>query len=166
MKKLCTVAAAAFLSLAGLASAHEVTVGAIGISAPWARATAGMARNGGAFMTLTNTGKTDDTLLSAESDVAEKVELHTHIHEGDIMKMRQVESIPLPAGATVEMKPGSLHVMFVNLKEPLKQDDDIAVTLRFEKAGEVVLHVKVEGVGAMTNSSHVMGGTGGGHMKH
>ena len=64
--------------------------------------------------------------------------------EGDVMRMRQVDAIELPPGATVELKPGGMHLMLMGLKQPLKADDKVPLTLRFEKAGEVTVQMSVE----------------------
>ena len=67
--------------------------------------------------------------------------------QGDVMRMREVNAIDLPAGKTVELKPGGLHIMLVGLKAPLKAGERFAMKLRFEKAGEVTIDVPVEAVG-------------------
>ena len=82
--------------------------------------------------------------MAATTAVAKSVELHTMSMEGDVMKMRQLDAIELPKGAMVELKPGGLHLMLMGLKAPLKAGDTFPMTLRFEKAGEVVVTVKVE----------------------
>lgn len=161
----CALAVAAGLSAAAVAADASsdkkgpATVGAVEIHQPWARASAGMARAGGSFMTLVNTGETADALLSASSDVAATVELHTHIKEGDVMRMRPVERIDLPAGETVMLQPGGLHVMLIGLHAPLEENDSFDLTLTFEKAGETTVTVDVKGVGAMSAA----GGHGHGH---
>ena len=86
--------------------------GDISVDDPFARASAGMARVGAAFMTLRNAGS-DDKLVSASSPVAEHVELHGHIKDGDVMRMRSVESIDVPAGGSVQLAPGGLHLMLI-----------------------------------------------------
>jgi copper(I)-binding protein len=121
----------------------------IAVSGSWARATPGNAPNGAAFMTLTSHGAADK-LLAAEAKVAKSVELHTHIKDGEVMKMRQVSSIEIPAGKPVKMEPGGLHVMFLGLNAPLKEGDKFPLTLVFEKAGKVEVTVPVMGAGAMT----------------
>ncbi len=140
---------AAALSLATFAAhAHEFKAGAITISHPYARATAAGQPTGGGFMKLVNTGG-NDKLLSISAEVSKAVELHEMKMEGDVMKMRQVDGIELPAGKTVELKPGSYHVMFIGLKAPLKVGDSFPVKLKFEKAGEVVVSVSVSASGEM-----------------
>ena len=140
------------LGLAGLlvhADAHaaDFSRGAVTVSQPYARATAPGQPVGGGFMTIANKGA-DDRLLSATSKVAENIELHTMRMEGDVMRMRQVEAIALPAGQRVEFKPGALHMMFMGLKAPLKAGDKVPVTLKFEKAGELKVMLSVQAPGA------------------
>lgn len=133
------------LGLAALAaSAHEFKAGSLAIGHPYARATAAGQTIGGGFMKFTNDGAAADKLLAASAPVAGSVELHTMRMEGDVMRMRQVDAIELPPGATVELKPGGLHMMFIGLKQPLKAGDKFPLTLRFEKAGEVTVQVNVE----------------------
>jgi copper(I)-binding protein len=81
--------------------------------------------------------------------VADHAELHTHLNDNGVMKMRQIPDIPVEAGATVKLQPGGLHIMLMDLKQPLKEGDKIPMTLRFEKAGEVKVDVHVDKVGAM-----------------
>lgn len=156
------IAAAAFVIGAAAAHAADVQAGAVKIEQPWARASAGRAANGGAFMTLTNAGG-PDRLLKAASPVARTVELHTHINEDGVMKMRAVPAIDLPAGAKVELKPGSFHVMLIGLHAPLKEGTQFPLTLTFEKAGTVELQVPVRKPGAMDAMPQSM--PQGGHGK-
>ena len=131
----------------------------VGIDQAWMRATAPGARVAGGFMTLHNKGQAPDRLVAASSPVAERVELHTHVKEGSVMKMRQVPGVDVPANGRVVLKPGGAHLMFVNIKRPIKQGENVPVTLEFEKAGKVKAEYAVGGLGAM--------GAGGGHdMKH
>jgi copper(I)-binding protein len=136
------------ITLMASAAAKDTMAGNMHIVKPWARATAPTAQVGGGFMGLMNMGKTDDALLAVKASVSEKVELHTHSMDGGVMKMREVARIDVPAGKTVELKPGSFHVMFINLKAPLKKGDTIPVTLVFEKAGEVKVDMAVDAMGA------------------
>ena len=148
--KIKTVLATSLLALAALgtaAHAHSFKVGAIDIGHPYARATAAGQPTGGGFLKLTNGGG-DDRLLSATAAVAASVELHTMAMEGDVMRMRQVDAVALPAGSVVELKPGGLHIMFVGLKVPLKAGDKFPMKLTFERAGRVEVTVNVEAPGA------------------
>jgi len=146
----------------GAVSALPVGVAqAADIVAPWVRPTAPGAKVGGAFMTLMG-GKEADRLISGSSPVAGVVELHTHIMEGGVAKMRAIPAIDLPAGSMVELKPGGLHIMLINLKAPLKAGETIPLKLRFEKSGEIEVKVPVmarpTGGDGADNSSHEMHG--------
>ena len=101
----------------------------------WARATVAGQNMGGAFVNLTS--DQDATLVGATSSVSDKVELHTMKMDGEKMLMTQVPSIPLPANTKVELKPGSLHIMFMSLKAPLKEGDIVTLKLEIKnKAGK------------------------------
>ena len=140
-KPILSVAALVFAS--AFAHAHSFKLGDIDIGHPYARVTAPGQPIGGGYLKLDNKGR-DDKLLSARSAVSASVEIHSMSMEGDVMRMRQVDAIALPAGKTVELKPGGLHIMFVGLKAPLKAGDKFPMTLKFEKAGEVEVIVNVE----------------------
>ena len=83
-----------------------------------------------------STGAEDTALVAARSPVSEVVELHTHREENGVMRMRQVEKIELPAGETITLKPGGLHVMLIGLKQPLELDTEIPVSLVFADGSE------------------------------
>ncbi|WP_074221698.1 copper chaperone PCu(A)C [Rhodovulum sp. ES.010] len=135
-----------------LASALPALAGDIVIEDPYARASTMMSKSGAAFMTLVNTGAEDDRLVAASSDIAAKVELHTHREDaGGVMRMVEVEEgFAVPAGGRHELARGGDHVMFLGLTRPLEQGDTVTVTLRFETAGEIVVEMPVDlGRGAM-----------------
>jgi copper(I)-binding protein len=140
-----TVGAAALVSSLTLASAAW----AVDVHDAWARASAGMARAGAAFLTIVNHGGADDRLIAASAPVSAVTELHTHIMDGEVMRMRQVADIPVPAGETVRLQPGGLHIMFMQLEEPLTEGQTFPLTLTFEAAGDMVVPVTVAGPGAM-----------------
>jgi copper(I)-binding protein len=123
------------LLLAGCGAGGTITV-----EDAWARA-AGAGDITGAFFTLDNGGE-DDVLLSADSDVAEAVEIHQTVMEGDIMSMVMQESVAVPTGE-LAFQPGSLHVMLIGLTRDLNAGDEFALTLNFEQAGVVVVSVEV-----------------------
>ena len=110
-------------------------------------------------MIITNNGQTEDRLLSASSDAAQRVELHTHKDLGDgVMKMTEIEEgIPLPAGGSHEMKRGGDHVMFMGLNTPLEQGGEVAVTFTFEQAGDLEVIIPVD------NERQPNHGQSGGH---
>lgn len=138
MKKTFVFASAVALFAAMPAMADIVVKDA------YARAANTMA--GAAFMVIENTGPEDDQLIDARSDVAKRVELHTHKDMGDgIMKMMHVEEgFAIPAGAEHALMRGGDHVMFMGLNGPMEQGDMVTVTLVFEKAGEIAVEIPVD----------------------
>lgn len=112
----------------------------------YARSAGKAAKAGAAFMVIENTGDTDDRLVSASSDVSDRVELHTHdIDDAGVAKMVHVEEgFVIPAGESFLLKRGGAHVMFMGLKQPFEQGATVPVTLVFENAGEVVVEVPVD----------------------
>lgn len=133
------------------ATAHEFQVEDITIDHPWARATAGQAPNGAAYMSLANNGTAADYLVAAAGDVAERVELHQHSMVDGVMQMRKVDEIEVAPGAPMVLEPGGLHVMLIGLKAPLKEGGSFPLTLTFKEAGDVEVSVSVASVGAMTH---------------
>ena len=150
-KLILTTAVLAFAS--AWTHAHSFKLGDIDIGHPYARATGAGQPTGAGYLKLDNKGR-DDKLLSARAAVSASVELHSMTMEGDVMRMRQVDGVPLPAGKTVELKPGGFHLMFVGLKSPLKDGDKFPMTLKFEKAGEVEVTVNVEAPKAGAAAEH------------
>jgi len=140
------LALAAALSFAPAAWAHDYKLGDLTIDHPWARAS--VAANGAAYMMISTSGNTPDQLVEATSPVAGKVELHTHIVEGDVMRMRPVKAIEVNIGEPTVLKPGGLHVMLIGLKAPLKEGEKFPLTLTFDKAGTVTVDVTVQATGA------------------
>jgi len=100
----------------------------------------------GGFMKIENKGSADQ-LISASSPAAGEVQLHEMAMDGNVMKMRQVKDIAVPAGGAVELKPGGLHLMFMNIKAPLTAGESVPVKLKFAKAGEVELKMPVNAMG-------------------
>ena len=126
-------------SVFGLAA--TTALAQVKIDKAWARPTVAGQQGGGAFLSITSASA--DRLISGSTPLAERFELHTMAMKGDVMEMRQVDAIELPAGQTVELKPGGLHVMFIGLKTPLKTGSKVPVTLKFEKAGDVKVEFDV-----------------------
>jgi len=111
----------------------------------YARSSGPAAKAGAAFMILQNSGDTDDTLIGATSPAAKRVELHTHLEEDGVMKMRKLEDgMLIPAGEMHMLKRGGDHVMFMGLTGPWAQGDMVLVTLIFEKAGEMQVEIPVD----------------------
>ena len=118
--------------------------GKLVISQAQARASMGRMPNSAAFLQIENQGKTDDALLSASSPAAERVEMHSMTMEGDVMKMRALDSIAIKAGEKISMQPGQgYHLMLMGLKKALKAGEKIPVTLTFRDAGKVKITAEV-----------------------
>ncbi len=114
------------------------------ISQVQARASMGKMPNSAAFLQIENQGKTDDALLSASSPAAERVEMHSMSMEGDVMKMRALDSIAIKAGEKITMQPGQgYHLMLMGLKKALKAGEKIPVTLTFRDAGKVKITAEI-----------------------
>lgn len=136
--------AALVSGVAGLAHAGDIA-----LEKPWSRAAPSGAPVGAGYVVLKNTGATPDKLISATApDVAGKVEIHEMAMDNGVMKMRPVNGLEIPAGKSVELKPGGYHIMFMQLKKPLVAGETIKGTLTFEKAGAVPVEYKVEAMGA------------------
>lgn len=127
------------------AHAQETKLKDLLIDNPHARATVANQRTGGAYLTIENKGKLADKLVGASSPVAKSVEIHTMAMDGNVMKMREVGQIEIPASGRVEMKPGAgYHLMLMGLQQPLKPGDSFPMTLVFEKAGKAEVKMKVQ----------------------
>lgn len=166
MRNLTTLLAAlALLATAatGGASAQDFKKGAIMIDHPWARATIPN-RPGAAYVKLSNMGGEADRLVAAATAAAGRAELHTHIMDGDVMKMRRIEAIEVPAGGGVALEPGGHHIMLFDLAAPLKEGASFPMTLTFEKAGAVEVTVTVQAMGSSGGMSGMKEGEHG--VKH
>ncbi len=141
----CAAAAAITLALPASLPAWAETA-TIMVHDAYARSSTRMSKTGAAFMVIMNKGSEDDRLIDARSDIAERVELHTHVTTGDgVMQMqRDEDGFPIPAGGEHALARGGDHVMFLGLKRPLEQGETIPLTLVFEKAGEVQVEVPVD----------------------
>lgn len=127
----------ALLCVAPAAQADEVM-----IHDPLAYETADGMKVGAAMIGLHSA--VDDKLIGASSPVSERVEIHTMTNDNDIMRMRKIDELALPADKIVTMSPDGYHLMLMNLKEPLKAGAEFPITLKFEKAGEQTVTVPVQ----------------------
>ena len=118
----------------------------ITVTEAYARATPPMATTSAVFAHINNHSKQARTLVSAHSLVAKNVELHDVIKEDDVMKMRQVKQIALPANQATNLQPGGLHIMLINLNQPLKEGSNIEVRLTFDDNSSQDLTVPVKRV--------------------
>jgi periplasmic copper chaperone A len=133
----------------------------ITVEQPWARATPAGAKTGAIYMTLDNKSGTADRLTGASSDVADKLQIHEMKVENGVMQMREVPGgLPIPAGGSVVLKPGSYHVMLIGLKKQLTAGEKIPLTLTFENAGNISVTVPVQAMSA-TQDKGGMGSMGG-----
>ncbi|KIP98525.1 MULTISPECIES: copper chaperone PCu(A)C [Pseudomonas] len=142
LKKI--VLAAALLGTSLLANAHQYDAGELHIDHPWSREMPPVAPTAAAYFVVHNKGAQDDRLLSVETPVAGKAEIHEHAHVGGMMKMQQVQSVVIPAGGEVKFAPMGYHVMLFNLKQQAKSGERFPLTLTFEKAGQVQVEVAVQ----------------------
>ena len=134
MKKSVIFLLAAAVHCGGFAQTLQV-------NAPWVRATVTGQKSTGAFMTIK--APTDMQLVGAQSSVAKTVEVHEMVMDGNVMKMREVEGgLPLPKDKAVELKPGSYHIMLIDLIEPMKVGSEVPLTLllKNKKTGENLAH--------------------------
>ena len=127
-----------------LASCNKSGSPDIQISNAWARETVAGQAATAAYMTLGNRGTGDDRLIAISTPAPAKAMLHASDNAGGIARMRPMEAgLAVPAGATVELKPGGSHVMVTGLGGPLRAGDTLKLTLRFEKSGERPVDVRV-----------------------
>jgi copper(I)-binding protein len=148
IKELAFAIALTGASLVSAVTGHaaDVTVGNLTISAPWSRQSPMAGSVAAGFMTITNAGTEDDRLVKATAAISPNVQIHDMKMEGDVMKMVELaEGIVIPAGGTVELKPRSLHVMFLELPAMPKEGETFTGTLVFEKAGTVEITYEVKG---------------------
>jgi copper(I)-binding protein len=140
-----------FSSVAAVAQGGDVE-----IKNAWARATPGGAQTAAVYVTITSPA--DDRLTGVSTPVAKEAQLHSMSMDGGVMKMRQVDSVDLPAGQAVALKPGGYHIMLVGLAKPLEAGQSFPLTLDFAKAGARQVTVTVEKVGAMGPGAQTGGG--------
>lgn len=154
---------------AALAVSFATSVAGAGTGGPrvdhaWAHATPGKMRIGAVYFTVES--PTADRLVGVATPVAGKAELHAAMDGNGMMRMHEVKGgVALPAGGKIELKPGGMHVMLMDLKHPLKAGDSFPLTVTFEKAGAREVMVDVEKMGAMAPGGmrHDTAGHGGMH---
>jgi periplasmic copper chaperone A len=147
---LLTASALALCSSAG--AAKDYKIGALEIKNPWISMTPKGAPVAGGYVTIINSGTAPDRLIGGSSPLASRFEIHRMTMDQGVMRMRPVTGgLEIKPGETVELKPGSLHLMFVGLKQPVERGRNIKGTLVFEKAGSVEIEYSVE---AWSHSGH------------
>ena len=139
----------------GTAQSHEYKIGTLEIDHPWTRATPKGASVAGGYLKVTNKGTVSDRLTGATFAAAPRVEIHEMATRDGMMRMRPLASgVEIKPGQTVEFKPGSYHIMFMNLNGPLEKGQRIKGTLTFEKAGPVDIEYVVDAMGAPAPGQH------------
>ncbi len=155
MTRYLSLLIAAF-ALATPATAQDYMQGDIHIMKPWSRPLPAVSVNGAAYMTIMNKGSAPDRLVSVSTPAARKAELHNHIMEGGLMKMRPVGVLKITPGDPSVLQPGGLHIMLMGLSQPLVEGNSFPLTLNFERAGSIEVEVMI----------FQPEETGDGHMKH
>lgn len=133
---------ASIVVTASLAAAQPVPDD-LTVEGAWVRMVPRSQATTGGFLTLVNRGSVDRALVDARSPRAKTVELHEMIHEGDRMRMRQVERIVVPAGQTVQLKPGGLHLMLFEVTTPLQAGEKVPLTLVFDDRSTIDVEAEV-----------------------
>lgn len=163
MRRFAAATLAIILALPALA--QDIVKGDIKIAQAWSRATPGGSKVAAGYLTITNTGKAADKLIGGSAAVAGTFELHDMTMTDGVMRMRRIDGgIEIKPGATVALRPGGMHVMFMDLKQQLAQGEKVKGTLVFEKAGTIEITFDVAPIGAAGP-----GGAGGemkGHKHH
>lgn len=132
--------------------AHEAKIGDLEIEHPWTRQPLPSAKVAGGFFRIANNGKTEDRLIKATATISDNVQIHEMSMDNGIMKMGELkDGLAIPAGGTVELKPGSFHIMFMDLKERPVEGTAFEGTLTFKKAGTVKITYEVEAPDAGMN---------------
>ncbi len=148
------------------ADAHGYEKSGLKIKHPWTRATPPGAKVAGGFLKITNTGKQADKLLGGSFSLSKRVEVHEMSMSDGVMRMKELpKGLEIQPGQTVELKPGSFHLMFMGLSASPKEGKPVKGTLKFEKAGEVEVEFAVAPIGAKSHSDEegASASSGAGH---
>lgn len=142
LKKIFQILTVSVIMLGFVLAAEPVSVGDLQISHYWAKP--GISgKNTAAYLVISNPKNTEDKLIKVECDIATSMELHDHINDNGVMKMRPVDFVAIK-DKEVSMKPGSLHIMFMGLKKDLKEGDGVKMKLTFDKAGPIEIDFQVK----------------------
>lgn len=123
---------------------HGYNKGEVSVRHPWTRATPPGAKVGAGYLEIRNSGTEPDRLIGASTPAAERVELHVLMREGDVVRMREVKSLDVPARERLILRPSGSHLMIVGLGRPLVKGERVLLTLHFEKAGELKIELEVQ----------------------
>lgn len=160
---------AAVIAFAGstIAQAGEhLTSEHVHVMDPWSRELPPVSANGAVYLTLMNKGKKDGRVVGGSSPIASRAEVHNHVMQGGIMKMMRVEGgVVVPAGGAVSFAPGGLHIMLMELKEPLQTGKVFPITLEFADGGTATVDVSVLSMAQAAKKGKSMDHAGHGDMK-
>ncbi len=148
MKKL-------LLSSALLLASH-IALADVNVESAYIRAVPPGQMNSAAFMQLKNDGTDEISLVAAKSQVAKNVELHTHIHDNGVMRMRQINEISLPVGEAIMLQPGGMHIMLIGLTQNLSAGENIKLSLEFSDGSKQALEVPVQAIMPMEETGSKM----------
>ncbi|HEX6218894.1 MAG TPA: copper chaperone PCu(A)C [Sphingomicrobium sp.] len=159
--QLATALSLTIASIIAIAAVRAVA-GEIEVREAFSRASIGQATAGVVYLQLVNHASQPDRLLTVSTPVAERTDLHMTERDGDIVRMRRLETLLIPPRETLAFSPGGAHIMLSGLKAPLREGDRIDLILQFERAGEVALEVPVRSVTAGADAAE----DGNGHAAH
>ena len=157
MLKSSLLLAALLLPVFSAANADDYKAGSLLVSDPWSQELPPNAPTVAAYFVIHNQGESADRLLSVDTPVAAKAELHEHVMQGDLMKMQKVETVAVPAKGDLTFAPMAYHVMLLGLKDrsQLRDGQHFPLTLNFEKAGPVQVEVSVQKAPPMAGHEHM-----------
>lgn len=139
------------------------------VTQPYARAVVASQLNSGVFMTLSNSGQADHAIVKISGTVARAVEMHGHLNDNGILRMRPMAKITIPAGGETRLQPGGMHVMLIGLNQTLEAGGTVRIELSFEDGSRKIISAPVKGVQAMMHghdSHHDSNGDQDMHDKH
>ena len=139
--------AAALTGAAAQATAEQAPMG-VSLERPWARASIGTSRPAAAYLTIINRGLEPARLVDITTPLAGRAEVHLTVKTDNVMRMEQVERLDVPPGGRVVFEPGGLHIMLLDLRQPLTKGGTLPLTLRFSGGGSIEASAPVFGPGA------------------
>lgn len=146
---LAVAVALTFVAAVSLVSGADPGRSGIAVEQAWARATAGSATTGAAFLRIANRGAADDRLLAVECSASDRATIHSGTRAGAVMQMRPAaEGLTIAAGTVLDLRPGGDHIMLTGLRQPLRRGETVPLTLIFDKAGRVETQLVVAAAGA------------------
>ncbi|UOD51069.1 copper chaperone PCu(A)C [Orrella daihaiensis] len=159
MKRIATLICATTLGLMANIATAQPNITDLSFTDPWIRGSVPGQKNGAGYLIIDNKSGQPAAMVSANSDRADRIELHTIVREDGVAKMREVQEIPVPANGSVTLQPGGYHVMFIGLTQPFKEGESIPVKLNFSdgRSAEVTFTVKAPtymGGGGMQGHGH------------